>query len=404
MAGQAHSAVSTPSSGRMDVPVIFSLFLVHLIGDLYMSFISPLLPVLADKLSLSLTQVGLVTGVSMIMAFIIQPSVGYLADRYRTRVFLLGGPLLTAIFIPLFGWAGSFPVLIVFAILGAIGQSMFHPPAAGMVPAHAGRHLGFSMALFILGGTVSFGIGPVTVAWFVSRFGLHMLPVTSLIGLSVLAVLLFIIPKPQGEGLKQLGVLGSIKDVLVPVWKPLLVIWLIIVSRIFVIQVIMTFLPVMLSREGISLVSVGAVISTFVIAGSISSLIGGHLADRIGYKPIFLVSYLLASPCLYLVLLLNGNAIFFGAFLAGFFTLATLPLATAMAQSLVDRGQSLVASLTMGLAFGTGGLITPLAGKLADMYSIRAVLGVVIWVPLLATVLIIFLPEVKTGGGAAGRE
>ena len=387
---------------RMDFKVIFALFLVHFIGDFFMAFVSPLLPVLAKNLSLSLTQVGLITGTSMLAAFIIQPTVGYMADRYRTRFFVLGGPLLTAIFIPLFGWAGGFATLLLYAAVGSIGQSMFHPPAAGMVPAHAGRHLGFSMALFILGGTVAFGTGPVFVSWYVTRFGLDNLPYVGLVGAATVGILFIIVPRPEGEGLRKMGFFGTVRDVLGPVWRPLTVIWLIIVFRVYVVQSILTFAPILLASEGQDLIRIGWVISAFVVAGSVSGLMAGTLADRIGYKPIFLVSYLLASPSLYLFLKLEGHWILLSSFLAGFFTLATLPLATAMAQTLVNRGQSLVASLTMGLAFGTGGILSPLTGKLADIYSIRSVLGVVIWIPLAATVLIFFLPSRSANYGQDG--
>lgn len=389
----ATAVIDTPQKDRMDVKVIFALFLVHFIGDFFMSFISPLLPVLAEKLSLSLAQVGMVTGVSMITAFIIQPTVGYMADRFRTRFFILGGPLLTTIFIPLFGWAGGFATLIAFAAIGSVGQSMFHPPAAGMVPDYAGRRLGFAMAMFVLGGTIAFGIGPLFASWYVSRLGLSYLPYCGVVGAATVVILVLVVPRPETEGLKSMGFFGSIRDALGPVWKPLLVIWFIIVFRVYVVQSIMTFVPMMLTREGYDLVTVGGIISTFVVAGSISSVIAGVLADRVGFKPVFLVSYLLASPCLYLFFNLEGRWMFVGSFLAGFFTLASIPLATAMAQTFVLRGKALVASLTMGLAFGTGGVLTPMTGKLADMYSIHSVLGVVIWIPLFATIFILFLPK-----------
>ena len=72
--------------------------------------------------------------------------------------------------------------------------------------------------------------------------------------------------------------------------------------------------------------------------------------------------------------------------------MATLPLGAAMAQELAPKGKSMVSSLMMGLAFGTGGLMTPLTGKLGDMFSIRPVLMVVAMVPLLTTALIGLLP------------
>lgn len=360
-----------------------------------MSFINPLLPVMAEKLTLTLTQVGLVTGTAQLMAFVVQPSVGYLADRYRTRLFVLGGPLLSAIFIPLFGWATGFYMLIMLTLIGAIGQSMFHPPAAGMVPLYAGRHLGFSMAVFIFGGTAAFGLGPVFVTWYVSRFGLHALPVVGLAGAAAVIILYILVPRPAGEGLKEKGLFGSLKEILFPVWKPLLIIFVIIVLRTYVMQAVMTFVPILFSREGFDLISVGVIISIFTTAGAISGLVAGHLADHIGYKPVFYGSYCLTSLSLYLFLNSSGPWVFVGAFLAGFITMATLPLATAMAQTLVVKGQSLVASLTMGLAFGVGGLLSPLTGKMADIFSIRTVLGVLIWIPLLATVLIRFLPDPK---------
>jgi len=75
--------------------------------------------------------------------------------------------------------------------------------------------------------------------------------------------------------------------------------------------------------------------------------------------------------------------------------MATLPLAVAMAQELAPRGRSMVSSLMMGLAFGTGGMMTPLAGKLADIFSIRTVLSFLAIIPLLTIGLISLLPEKK---------
>lgn len=49
----------------------------------------------------------------------------------------------------------------------------------------------------------------------------------------------------------------------------------------------------------------------------------------------------------------------------------------------------------MGLAFGSGGLMAPVTGKLADIFSIQAVLSVLAWVPLLSIGLISLVPEKK---------
>jgi FSR family fosmidomycin resistance protein-like MFS transporter len=59
-------------------------------------------------LALTLAQAGLIEGFSRFLAFTVQPPVGYLADRYPTRVFSPGGPLLVMIFISFSGIAPTF--------------------------------------------------------------------------------------------------------------------------------------------------------------------------------------------------------------------------------------------------------------------------------------------------------
>ncbi len=380
---------------KANTKVIIALALVHFIGDFYSSFVSPLLPVFVEKFSLTLTQVGMITGISRFLAFIIQPSVGYIADHYRTRIFILGGPLLSIVFIPLVGIAPFYSVLILFISLGSIGSSMFHPTSAGMISTYSGRHLGFSMSIFNMGGTLAFGVGPIFITYFVRFYGLGASPFTMIIGLAVMALLFWMMPLPGGGELENLGFIGSIKEAIGTVWKSILIIWMVMVLRSFAGQSFMTFLPVLYAKEGYSLVSIGTIVSLFTIAGAISGLLAGHFSDRIGYKPIFYAAHGLATPSLYLLLFLPGNWIYFSAFWAGFFVLATLPLGVALAQELAPRGRSMVSSLMMGLAFGTGGMMTPLTGKLADIFSIRDVLAFLTLLPFLTTGLIAFLPDKK---------
>ena len=373
--------------------VILALSLVHFIGDFYVSFVNPLLPEFINKFSLSLTQVGLITGLSRLLAFVVQPSVGYLADHYRTRFFVLGGPLFAIIFTSLVGVAPNFPILLMLVLLGSIGSSMYHPQAAGMVSTFSGPYLGFSMSVFNMGGTLAFGLGPLLISYLVGHFGLSVSPLSMFIGLLVMVYPFKVVPFPEQEGLQNLGLVGSIKEVLGDVWKPLALIWLISVLRAFVSQTFGTFLPVLCANEGFSLFSIGVIVSLYSIAGAISGLIAGHLSDRIGYKPIFYVSSLLGTISLLLLLVLPNNWVLINAFLSGFFIMAVLPLTVTMGQEIAPKGKSIVSSLMMGLAFGVGGMMTPLAGHFADLFSIRSTLAVIAFFPVLMIPLIHYLPE-----------
>jgi FSR family fosmidomycin resistance protein-like MFS transporter len=381
-------AFMSDTSGRANVRMIFTLTLVHFIGDFYASFVNPLLPVFVENFSLSLTQVGLLAGINRFLAFVVQPSVGYLADQYRTRFFVLGGAALSIVFIPLVGLAQSFWVLTVLVCLGSIGSSMFHPTVAGMISTYSGRHFSFSMSIFNTGGTFAFGVGPLFIAYYVANYGLSAAPYTMLIGLPVLFYLFRIFPQPEIFGSKHLGFLGSLKDVLGSVWKPILLIWMLMTLRAFIGQSYMTFLPIWFAQQGLSLVSIGLTVSLFTIAGTLSGLLGGHFADKYGFRPVFYTSFALSGPSLFLLFQLSGAWIYLGIFIGGFFIFATLPLGVAMAQTLAPKGKSMVSSLIMGLAIGTGGMLTPLTGKLADMYSIKTVLVSFSVIPVFALVLI----------------
>jgi FSR family fosmidomycin resistance protein-like MFS transporter len=268
---------------------------------------------------------------------------------------------------------------------------MFHPTAAGMVEPYSGRHLGLAMSIFGTGGTLSFAIGPLFISWLVNRFGLSATPFTMILGLAVLVFLYKSVPVPQASTIKSRGFIDSFKEIFGPVWLPIVLISLVMTLRAYVSQSFMTFLPVMVARQGYSLVAIGALVSLFTVAGAPSGLLAGHLSDRIGFKPVFMSALLLATPNMIAALYLPGNWIFLFSFLAGFFILAPLPLGVALAQRLAPRGKSMASSLMMGLAVGMGGLLTPLTGKLADIFTIRPVLAAIAIIPLLTVVLICYL-------------
>lgn len=383
------------TSTSLNLKIILSLTLVHFIGDFYISFVSPLFPVFIDKLHLSLTQVGIIAGVSRLLAFIVQPSVGYFADRYQTRAFILGGLLLCIVFMPLSGIAPSFWVLLFFISVGSVGNSMFHPSATGMVPVYAGSKAGLFMSIFNTGGTMAFAIGPLFITWFVASFGLETVPITMGLGLMVLGYLYYTVPSPRSEGFRHLGFFGTLKQTIGAVWKTIVLIWLVMVLRAVVGQTFLTFMPVLYVQKGYSLVSAGVMFSLFTLAGTISGILAGFISDKIGFKPIFYLAHGFMTPALLLFLYLPGNWAFLGSALSGFLVMATLPLGVVMAQELAPKGRSMVASLMMGLAWGLGGAISPLVGILADIFSISTVLWSTAFIPILTLGLIWLFPDIK---------
>lgn len=380
---------------KTNIRVIFALTLVHFTGDFYSSFTSPLFPLFVEKMGLSLTQIGMIAGISRFLAFIVQPMAGYFSDRYQTRLFIMVGLLLPVVFIPISGLATGFWTLLLAVALGSLGSSMFHPSATGMVPLYSGNNAGFSMSVFNTGGTLAFGVGPLFITWYAVQYGLAALPATMAFGLAVLVYLNFTVPSPQSEGMRHLGFFGAIRESLGGAWKAIALIWVVMFLRALVGQSFMTFMPVLYVQKGFSIVSAGVIFSLFTVAGTASGLFAGHVSDRIGFKPVFLFSHAVMTPILYLFLKLEGSWVYLGAALAGGAVLASLPIGVVMAQTLAPKGRSMVASLMMGFAFGMGGMLSPLVGKLADLTSIQTVLTWITLIPLLTLPIIACFPGVK---------
>lgn len=375
--------------------IIFVLTLVHFTGDFYSSFFTPLLPVFVDKLGLTLAQVGLITGIVRFLSFIVQPVVGYLADRYETRSFVFAGLFLAFFFIPFSGIASNFRTLLIVLCLGSIGSSMFHPSTTGMVPLYSGNRAGFCLSVYNTGGTFAFALGPVFITWYVVRFGLEQMPYTLIFGAISFIFCLKYLPVPVSENLSHLGFFGSLKETLGKVYKPIFLIWLVMVLRAVTGQTFMTFMPIYLTNKGHSLVSVGLIVSLFILAGTFSGLLSGYLADKTDFKKIFFVSHAFMAPALLLYLYLPGPFVYLGSFIAGFCVLASLPLGVVMAQKLAPKSRAMVSSLMMGFAYGLGGIVSPFVGKLADIYGLENILFYSAFIPILTLLPIMKFPKVK---------
>lgn len=382
------------STSRTYWKILIALSLVHFSGDFYSSFISPLFPVFMGKMGLNLTQVGVLAGISRFLMFIVQPMSGYWADRHSSRSFILIGLLMPILFIPLAGITTSFYGLLFCIVIGSTGSSLFHPPITGMVPLYAGRKLGLAMSIYNTAGTLAFGVGPIFITWYVANFGLRSMPATMAIGLLIWIYFYWVIPKPQGDGMAQYGFLETLRQTLGSVWQPILLIWIVMVMRALVGQSLMTFMPILWVQKGHTIVSAGILFSIFTISGAVAGILCGHLSDRMGYKRLLWITHGFMTPFLLMFLLVPGKWIYPATILAGGFNMASLPLGVVMAQKIAPKGRSMVASLMMGLAFGAGGILSPIVGKLGDIFTIQSVLTVLVCVPAFSLIPIFFIPEV----------
>ena len=122
----------TSKSDRLLVHVqrtrLFLLSLSHFCVDFYATLLTPILPLIIERLELQLALAGFL-GTILSLCNLTQPLMGVWGDRMNRRNLVLGGALLAAIFVPLLGRAPNYLTLAAFLAFGGLGVSAFHPQA-----------------------------------------------------------------------------------------------------------------------------------------------------------------------------------------------------------------------------------------------------------------------------------
>lgn len=375
-------------------PTILLLASTHFIVDGFSNVYAPLLPLLIPHLNLSLAAAGTLQMCFQLANSVAQLGFGHMADRWRPRVLLIVGPLVAVSILSLMGLASSPWMLGAILMAGGLGAAAFHPPAAALVHRLGGDRKGFAMSFHITGGSLGFSLGPLIFAPFAERYGLHWTPLLMLPALAVLAMLL---PRmPPIERLTEHGATTGF-HALLPYRKPLTLLYMIVVIRTLAALSFATFMPVMLTRRGMSLTDTGTAIGVYFFVSSVGGFLGGPLADRWGPRNVIIWSLVLAVPFLALAPMQTGWTFVAAVSLGGFLLQSTLPVNVTFGQMIAPISAATVSSLMMGFAWGTGGISVPFVGMLADRIGIERALVAMAFMPLVAAMFAVPLPAGKFG-------
>ncbi|MBI3665274.1 MAG: MFS transporter [Acidobacteria bacterium] len=364
----------------------------HFCIDMYSAALGALQPLLITRYSLSLFEAGILGGVLYFSSSVMQPFYGYLSDRFHFRGFTVLAPMVAGIFISSLGLATGFPMLLLLVFLGGVGVASFHPQGTAHAAASWRHRRGLAMAIFITAGTIGLSAGPAYFSLLTSRLGIERAYWGALPALAITVVLAFTLPPPPRR--EHAG--GPHFD-LAPfrrVWKPMLLLYFLVVIRSIVQIVFTQFLPLYFHlHHGFSISSASYVLSFFLLVGAVVGFLGGSLADRFGGKRIVVFSMVASVPFLVLFLLSRGWASLAGLGVGGSILLFTIPVNVTMAQELVPSQSGTVSALMMGFAWGMAGLMfIPLFGWVADHVGLHATLWGVILLPLVGSLLAVKLP------------
>lgn len=381
------------ATARAGIVTLVLLSLGHLSVDLYSGAVGALQPVLVERLGLSLTQAGILGGAFVFSSALMQPVYGYLSDRFRTKLFAALGPAIVGICISALGLAPVYGWLVAMVMLGGSGAAAFHPQASAGVARGTESRRGGWMAVFVCSGTLGLSIGPTYITTIVIWVGLPNSYLAALPGILVSLLLLVYLPAPARRASHGPG--GFDWAPLHAVWKPLVILYLVVFFRSIVQITFMQFLPLYLHLErGFSLPDASYALTAYLAAGALGGFIGGHLSDWLGRRTVILLSMAGCLPFLGLFFFADGVVAMVGLVLSGSMLLFTIPVNVVMAQELVPSQAGTVSALMMGFAWGAAGIVfIPLIGWASDAFSMHQVLMTLLVFPAIGFLLALKLKK-----------
>lgn len=371
--------------------LIYLLATGHFVNDAYTGLLSPLLPLLMERLSFPLSRAGILASVLSVSTSLSQPIFGALNDRFNQRFFVFLGPLLTGVFICSLGYASSYILLIILLLLCGLGSAIFHPSAATMVSRISGPRKEWGMSLFITSGNIGHAMSPLFVVPLAMALGLQSLPLLIFPALLIALLLFHRLPQPATLSIqsKDFASNGHLKNP-----RQLLALHVAIsILRSVMITGFNTFIPVYLHSRGHSLFMAGFATTIFQFIGALGSLFSGHFAARFERRPLIIITLLAAAPLLAGFIYFSGGVALLALALSGILLYFSFPLNVVMAQELYPHRASMVSALMIGVTWGLAGLFMTPLGFIAEKVGLQSALSTLAICGLVAAALAVFLPK-----------
>jgi len=389
--------------------ILMALSLSHLLNDTIQSLMPAMYPVLKDSFTLNYAQIGAITFVFQATGSLLQPLVGFYADRRPRPYSLPIGMGISLTGLVLLATVNSFHLILLAAGFLGIGSAIFHPEASRVARMASGGRHGFAQSLFQVGGNLGSSFGPLLAAWVVVPHGRG-----SLLWFTSIALLgIFILQRvgawyrrhleahrargtKPGHGprvaMSRRRVIFALAILVVLIFSKY--VYLVSLSNYYTFYLINLF--------GVSVQTSQYALFVFLFAVAAGTIIGGPVGDRIGRKRVIWISILGVAPFSLVLPYVSLPVAVALTVVIGLILASAFSAIIVYAQELVPGNVGLIAGLFFGLAFGSAGLGAAALGWLADHTSIIYVFKICAFLPLIG-LLTGFLPEVEPGRGKAER-
>jgi len=258
---------------------IVGLAAAHMITDIYMPVLPAILPLLIADNGYSYLAAGLLVTTYNVTSSCIQPVIGWLSDIKGMTISVSISLFISAIFIALMGIAHDYYLIMVFAILAALGHACFHPTALTIVSRLCSdENRGRITSYFVVGGNIGYAIGPLLtgmLVWWLRLPGILLLIIPAAIMVFVLRRLL-----PGGiTGAREQHARPAVPQEAPQSKRPFAILVIASILRAWAVFAAITFLPTYLMMQGYNLVASSLIVTLMLLAGVAGQVAGGRWPD-----------------------------------------------------------------------------------------------------------------------------
>ena len=344
------------------------LSLAHLAHDTFSSFLAPLLPLLIDKLGLSLSQSAFLDIVRRIPA-LFNPLLGILAEKTGIKYFVILTPAITALSMGLIGLANSYGMLIILLFVAGISAALFHVPSPVIVKEASGNKIGTGMSFFMVGGELARTLGPLLVISGVSLWSLEEIYRLIPLGLAASLILYWKLKDLDvNRPIRKTRIQGESRALLRIYWPFFTTIAAFLCFKTAIKSALTLYLPVYLTDQGAALWYAGLSLSLLQFFGVLGTLSAGHISDRIGRQRTLVIAS--TAMVIAMALFVWSQNIVFLAFL-GLFLFAPEPVLLASIQETESNMPTFMNSMYMFINFGISSIMVFAVGLTGDWIGLK---------------------------------
>ena len=394
-AASAGSVVSKPPSttdNTFQTGQVATVAGAHFVHDTYSAFLAPLLPLLQNKLGVGYALAGSLA-IFMQLPSLLNPFIGYLADRANLRWFIILAPAVTGTLMSSIGLAPSYLPLVFLLLAAGVSTACFHAPAPAMIAKVSGLRVGKGMSIFMAAGELGRTFGPILAVAGVGWFTLEGMWRLAFVGWGVSIILYFRLRNVQDTRKTESAqaTLSEFKPVAQQIYPPLV---LIMAGRALMQVSLTIYLPLFVSDElGLNLWLAAASLTILEAAGVVGALTSGTVSDKYGRSRILFVVLTLA-PFLMLALIYGPTWLAVPLLIAlGLTALSPQPVFLALVQDKFPDNRALGNGTFLALNFliRAGGIWV--VGVLADQFGLTAAFTVSAVIAFVSVPALKFLPK-----------